>query len=430
MSTYADFLARKARVWNGAGAPVTALPEALFAWQSSIVRWALKKGRAAIFADCGLGKTFMQVAWAQAIDGPVLILAPLCVAEQTVREAARLGSTVQYAHDESQATSRLVITNYERLEKFDVSRYAGVVLDESSILKSFDGKTRTRLIETFKATPYRLCCTATPSPNDIAELANHAEFLGLQTRAEFLASWFVHDDAGWRMKGHAVTPFFRWLASWAMAIQKPSDLGYPDDGFTLPALDIQHRMIPSAAVAGSLFPELGAKGLKGRLMARMSSMDDRVKTTAALVSDAPREQFIIWCGLNDEADALTAAIPGAINVAGDDTYAEKVSAVQSFLSGETRVLVSKIRILGFGMNFQRCHRMVFVGLGDSYEQYYQGIRRCWRFGQQSPVTVDVVVSEAEQMVVENVRRKEAAARHLSERLISHMNAFEREELSA
>lgn len=431
MSTYAAFLEKKARVWTGAGIPDAPLPAPLFDWQSAIVRWALRKGRAAIFADCGLGKTFMQLAWAQAIDGPVLLLAPLCVAEQSVHEAARLGLSLHYATDDTHADAhRLVITNYERLDRFDVGRYRGVVLDESSILKSFDGKTRTKLIDTFSRTPFRLCCTATPSPNDIAELANHAEFLGLQTRAEFLASWFVHDDQGWRMKGHAVTPFFRWLASWAMAIRQPSDLGYDDEGFLLPPLTIQEQTVGAVPVGDTLFPELGAKGLKGRLMARMSSVTDRVAATARLVAQSPRDQFIIWCGLNDEAEALAEAIPGALNVTGNDTYAEKVSAVESFTSGQTRALISKIRILGFGMNFQHCHRMIFVGIGDSYEQYYQGIRRCWRFGQRSPVTVDVVISEAERIVVENVKRKEVAARELANRLISHMNAFEREELRA
>lgn len=232
--SYADFLHRKARVYTGAGLPmIPRLPSALYDWQAAIVRWALRKGRAAIFADCGLGKTFMQVSWADALNVPTLILAPLCVAEQTVTEAAKLGISVHYARDHSEAHGhRLVITNYERLEKFDPSAFSAVVLDESSILKAFDGSTRTALIQAFARTPYRLCCTATPSPNDISELANHAEFLGLMTRPEFLATWFIRigqghrttTHHGWRMKRHAVTPFYRWMASWALAASSPADL--------------------------------------------------------------------------------------------------------------------------------------------------------------------------------------------------------------
>jgi superfamily II DNA or RNA helicase len=223
---YADFLKRKQRVFHGDGITSARLSTQLYDWQRAIVRWALKKGRAAIFADCGLGKTFMQCAWAHALGCPTLILAPLCVAEQTVAEAAKLKIKVRYARNQQEADAGdelLIITNYERLDDFDAGRYSAVVLDESSILKAFDGKTRTKLIKTFQHATYRLCCTATPSPNDIAELANHAEFLGLMTRAEFLATWFVHDDAGWRMKRHAVEPFYRWLASWAIAMRKPSD---------------------------------------------------------------------------------------------------------------------------------------------------------------------------------------------------------------
>lgn len=428
--SYAAFLERKRRVV----APLRLasdpdLPSQLFAWQRSIVRWALKKGRAAIFADCGLGKTFMQIAWAQALGCRTLILAPLCVAEQTVSEAAKLGVTVRYATKEALATSaRLVITNYERLDDFDLAGYDAVVLDESSILKAFDGATRTKLIETCQAVPYRLCCTATPSPNDISELANHAEFLGLMTRAEFLATWFVHDDEGWRMKGHARQPFYRWLASWAMAFRKPSDLGYPDDGFTLPALRIEDHVLPVDGPTGdSLFPEMGGKGLSGRLASRRASLEARVGAAADLSVRAG--QWLFWCGLNTESEAI-ARLTDAVEVSGSDDYEEKVEAVRGFTDGSIRSLVSKVRILGYGMNFQHCHQAAFVGLGDSYEQYYQAIRRCWRFGQQHPVTAHVIISEAERVVVENVRRKEAAALELSAALVEHMRDFEREELAS
>ena len=436
MTTYADFLRSKQRVYTGQGIEADALPDVLYPWQRAIVRWALRKGRASIFADCGLGKTLMQVAWAQALDVPTLILAPLCVAEQTVHEAEKVGATVRYVRDAREiGAARIVITNYERLDKFDTSRFRAVVLDESSILKAFDGKTRTQLIQTFAQTPYRLCCTATPSPNDIAELANHAEFLGLMTRPEFLATWFIRVDQGlrttehhgWRMKRHAVTPFYRWLASWAIAMRKPSDLDYDDGAFALPPLHIRQRIIERPPGTGaSLFPELSVKGLEGRLAERRGALTPRVEAVKDLVADG--EQWICWCGLNTESAALARAIPDAVEVRGSDSYAEKVSAVEGFLSGRIRVMVTKSSILGFGMNFQHCARMVFVGLSDSYESYYQAIRRCWRYGQTRPVEAWIVVSEAEQLIVENVRQKEARASDLTAAIVAQMRDFEREEV--
>jgi hypothetical protein len=441
--SYLDFLSRKRRTFTGLGRQVDVLPSGLYDWQASIVRWAVKKGRAAIFADCGLGKTFMQVAWASALDVPALILAPLCVAEQTVAEAAKLGVPVQYATSQSGVTGPITITNYERLKDFDPSQFQAVVLDESSILKAFDGKTRTALIQAFSNTPYRLCCTATPSPNDITELANHAEFLGLMTRPEFLATWFIRVDAGhrttthhgWRIKRHAVEPFYRWLSSWAVALRSPADLGYDASAFRLPALQIHEEVLPiDAPVGDALFPEMGLHGLSGRLVARRTVLADRVKAIQRLTTTGKTAHggcaWLLWCGLNEEASALAEAIPGAVNVQGSDTYAEKVGAVQAFVRGDIRVLISKPKILGFGMNFQHCHHMAFVGLSDSYETYYQCIRRAWRFGQTHPVSVHVVVSEAEQMVVENVRRKEAAAGELSAALVSQMKDFERAEVGA
>lgn len=435
---YRQFLASKRRVHAGDGlsAPVK-LPGMLYPWQAAIVRWALRKGRAAIFADCGLGKSFMQIAWANALNVPTLFLAPLCVAEQTVDEAAKLGIALHYAQTPEQIKGRLTITNYERLDRFDPSLFGAVVLDESSILKAFDGTTRTRLIETFKATRYRLCCTATPSPNDISELANHAEFLGLMTRVEFLATWFVKVDQGlrtvehhgWRLKKHARIPFFRWLASWAVALRTPGDLGYDDAGYILPELLIQDTVIHAERPPdGSLFYDLAAKGIQGRMAARCASLKDRVAATADLVKRPG--QWLVWCGLNTESDALARTIPDAVNVCGSDSYSVKRAAVERFVRGDIRVLVSKVSILGFGLNFQHCHQMVFVGIGDSYEQYYQAIRRCWRFGQAFPVDVWVVVSEAETGVVKNVRRKEAAADALSRELLGEMRDVERQEICA
>ncbi len=425
--SYQEFLESKRRIWSGHAIQSAKIPSKLFDWQQAITRWALRKGRAAIFADCGLGKTFMQLAWANNIDGRVLILAPLCVAEQTVAEGVKLGIKVAYAKRGEDSHEKLTITNYERLDAFDQKDYAGVVLDESSILKAFDGKTRQKLIETFQGTPHRLCCSATPSPNDIAELANHAEFLGLMTRAEFLATWFVHDDKGWRMKGHAVTPFYRWLASWAIALNIPSDLGYEDDGFKLPPLEIYDHILQSETPSGALFPELSVTGIGGRLSARRASMADRVDTVTAMTHQGV---WVVWCGLNGESDALAESIPDAVNIQGSDSYEVKRNAVLGFVAGDIRVLISKVRIVGYGLNFQHCHQMAFVGIGDSYEQYYQAIRRCWRFGQRHPVSAHIVVSEAETAVVDNVRRKERAASAMSRDLLVHMIDFEREEVCA
>lgn len=372
----------------------------------------------------------MQVAWANAIPGRVLILAPLCVAEQTVREAATLEIPVVYAKTGLDAPhAKITITNYERLDAFDPADYAGVVLDESSILKSFDGKTRARLIETFARTRYRLCCTATPSPNDISELANHAEFLGLVTRAEFLASWFVHDDMGWRMKGHAVEPFYRWLASWAIALRKPSDIGYDDTGYRLPPLRIHEHVVDSDGASDVLFPELGLKGIGGRQKARRGSLNARLDTAVNII-DEWGCQWIAWCGLNAESAGLADVLIGAIQISGEDSYAEKVAGIQSFLNGTSRHLVTKLRIAGYGMNFQNCRKMLFMGIGDSFEQYYQGIRRCWRFGQQHPVDVHIVVGDSERAVVANVQRKERQHDDMAQGLLIHMREFEREELAS
>ncbi len=431
MTTYADFLARKTRVWHGSGVTNASILPQLFPFQQALVRWALRKGRAAIFADCGLGKTPMQLAWASQIPGRVLILAPLCVAEQTVLEGAKFGIDVQYATSQPETQgARICITNYERLAGFDPAKFSGVVLDESSILKAFDGKTRAQLIETFKDKPYRLCCTATPSPNDIAELANHAEFLGLMTRQEFLATWFVHDDQGWRMKGHAVQPFYRWLASWAIAMRKPSDIGYDDTGYELPPLTITDHVVEGGDPGGMLFPELGLKGIQGRQKARRASVEDRCQRVNDLIkADKSSGQWLLWCGLNDESDWLGEG-EDCVNVQGKDSYEVKRRAILGFVAGDIRVLVTKMKIAGFGLNFQNCHQMAFVGIGDSYEQYYQAIRRCWRFGQTHPVDAHIVVSNSERAIVSNVRRKQADADEMARQLLTHMRDFEREELGA
>ncbi len=426
---YDEFLHRKRREWHGEAVPGSGLlPTSLFPFQTKLVEWALRKGRAALFADTGLGKTRMQLAWASQIPGRVLILAPLCVGSQTIAEGEAIGVKVGEL-----GSPGIAVTNYERLHHVRPKDYAGVVLDESSILKAFDGRTRTRLIEAFQRTPYRLCCTATPAPNDTAELANHCEFLGVMTCAEMLATFFVHVDEGegrqtWRLKGHAHAAFYRWLASWGMFLRRPSDLGFSDEGYDLPLLRIHEHVVAAPSVAGAhLFDAMNLSGLSGRLRARRASLSARVLGAASLLGGP--EPAIAWCGLNDEQTAIMTLLNGTCaSVQGSDDEDAKREALGAFLNGRRRVLVTKPRIAGFGLNLQHCARMVFVGLGDSYEQYYQAIRRCWRFGQRHPVDVHLVVSEAERGIVANVQRKEREHQEVTSKMIEQMREAEQEEL--
>ena len=423
---YNAFLATKRREWSGVGVSAFTLPSSLYPFQSALSAWALRKGRAAIFADTGLGKTAMQLAWAANIPGRVLIFAPLCVGEQTIAEGQRIGVVVGGVG----SGAAIEVTNYERLHHVEPRDYAGVVLDESSILKSYDGKTRTRLIRSFAETPYRLCCTATPAPNDIAELANHCEFLGIMTRTEMLATWFVHDENGWRLKGHAHQAFYRWLVSWGIFVRRPSDLGFDDAGYLLPGLEIREQIVGTdEPVTGEyLFASMGLGGIRGRTTARRHSLKRRVDRVVELVEATPGA-WIVWCGLNDEQEAIADALDGdCVSVAGQDSEQSKRDRISAFLDGRARVLVTKARIAGFGLNLQHCHQMAFLGLGDSYETYYQSIRRCYRFGQLEPVQVHIVVSEAETGIVRNVQAKEVEARRVAEGLLDAVRAMEREEV--
>ena len=438
MTDYAGFLTIKRLAAPAAGftvAPET-LPAALFPFQRDIVRWALRRGRAAIFAGTGLGKTALQLAWAESVcrqtGGDVLILAPLAVAEQTVREGAKFGITVRHAHDGADVKTGITVSNYERLHRFDLARFAGVVLDESSILKSYDGATRTQIIEAFDRTPYRLACTATPAPNDYTELGNHAEFLGVMSRVEMLSMFFVHDGGStqdWRLKGHAEADFWRWVASWAVMIRTPSDLGYDDGAFALPPLEMGQRTVQvDWAPAGMLFG-VEATSLTDRRDARRASLAARVAEAAAIVATDPAEPWIVWCDLNAEGDALTAAIPGAVQITGSDPEETKAQRMLGFADGAIRVLVTKPAIAGFGMNWQHCARVVFVGLSDSWEQYYQAIRRCWRFGQRRPVQCYVVTSTAEGAVAANIQRKEQDADRMAAAMVEHMRDLNIEAIS-
>lgn len=429
--SYADFLQGKALRAPSSGHDVesAAVHPRLFPFQRDLVRWAVRKGRAALFADTGLGKTGMQLEWARLTGQRTLVLAPLAVARQTIREGALLGIDVAYARNQGEASDGITITNYERLGAFDPTAFGAVVLDESSILKAFEGQTRTALIEAFRATPYRLACTATPAPNDIAELANHAEFLSVMSRVEMLAAFFVHDDEGWRLKGHAREPFWRWLASWGMSVRAPSDLGYDDAGYDLPPLEVVPHLLPvDWAPEGRLFADL-PRGVTERSELRRQTIGARVAHAAALVAAEPDEQWVVWTGLNDEADAMARAIPGAVNVQGSDDPEDKADRLAAFADGTIRVLVTKPSIAGFGMNWQRCARMAFVGIGDSYEQYYQAVRRCWRFGQARPVAAHVVLTEPEGVVFANVLRKEREARDMAAELARHVAEYERAEIA-
>jgi superfamily II DNA or RNA helicase len=417
---YEQFLRNKRRAAVPVGPPAEPgdVHPLLHDWQAEIVAWAVKQGCAAIFADCGLGKTFMQLEWSRLVSDRTLILAPLSVARQTVREATKLDITARYVrHGREAQGPGIWVTNYEMADQFDPSTFGAVVLDESSILKNVEGKTRTRLTQSLAQVPYRLACTATPAPNDVAELCNHAEFLGVMPRAEMLAAYFVHDEIGWRPKGHAIGPMYQWMSTWSVAMRRPSDAGYPDDGYNLPPLNIIPELVDvDIDQEGQLFAtDLG--GIGGRSKVRRATLDARCERAAELCSRPG--QWIVWCGLNDEAATIAAAVDGAVNVEGSDTPDTKAAALEAFQDGTIRVLVTKPAIAGFGMNFQNCHQAVFVGLSDSYEAYYQAIRRCWRFGQTNPVNVHIVVSRLESQIVDNVRRKETEATQVTAELVRY-----------
>lgn len=365
--------------------------------------------------------TLMELEWARhvSVRGRVIILCPLAVAQQTIAEAARFGVDATYLRADD-GSSPIVVTNYEMLDRFDAAKFAGVVLDESSILKAYDGSTRTQIIRAFEATPFKLAATATPAPNDFTELGNHAEFLGVRSRAEMLAEFFVHDGGStqdWRLKGHAVRAFWRWVASWGAVIRSPVDLGHDGSAYVLPDLRMHEHVIESdaetARAAGVLFAT-DARTLHEQRAVRRGSIDLRVEIASRITRDV--DSAIVWCELNDESSALAAAIDGAVEVRGSDTPESKADALTRFARGEIRVLVTKSSIAGFGMNFQRCACIVFAGVSHSYEQTYQAIRRCWRFGQTRPVDVHVIRMDVERFIVENYRRKEADAARLAQEM--------------
>lgn len=426
---YQQFLNRKRIVDPMTGlANVPGLPEAMFGFQRDITSWSLRRGRAALFAGTGLGKTFMELTWGDAIaaetGGMVILFAPLAVSQQIIREAAKFGIPARLVACQADCGPGINVTNYQKMAHFDLSKFVAVILDESSILKSTDGHYRTMLIEACQTVPFRLAATATPAPNDFMELGNHAEFLGVMKYTDMLATFFTHDNGDtqkWRLKGHAETDFWKWMASWAVMLRKPSDLGYEDGAYNLPALyQIQHQVAVDYAPSldsGTLFP-MEASSLQERIAARRDTVSERVALAASITpTDRP---FVWWCNLNAESEALVKAIPGAVEVRGSDNDTEKERKLVDFSEGRIRVLITKPSICGFGMNWQHCADTGFVGLNDSFEQVYQSIRRFWRFGQTKPVTVHFVAAETEGAVVANLRRKEADAERMAAAMVLHM----------
>lgn len=391
------------------------LPSTLFAFQRDVTAWALEQGRASLFLECGMGKTPCQLAWADAVarhtGKPVLILAPLAVSYQTRAEGEKFGFEVRVAREREDLHGGVNVTNYERLARFDPSVLGGVVLDESSILKSYMGATKRALLTAFSGLPFRLCCTATPAPNDHLELGNHSEFLGVLSSHEMIARWFLPDTSSfgtYELKGHAVVPFWDWVASWARAAGSPADLGFDQAGFDLPPLDVVQEVVGVDVTAdradGHLFriPDMSATGVHQE---KRRTAGARAQRVADLVAAEPGEQWLIWTDTDYEAAELVARIPEAREVRGGDSDEQKEDGLLGFASGKYRILITKPKLAGFGMNWQNCARVAFVGPSFSYEQFYQAVRRSWRFGQTRAVRAHVVLAATEKHIWDVVSRK-------------------------
>lgn len=435
---YDDFLKQKEIKASSHGFDVSldSFHSLLFSWQKAISRWALRKGRSAVFADCGLGKTILQLTWANFVQketkAPILILAPLAVSQQTKLEGKKINVKVNIASSHSDIVNGINITNYEKLHKFDTSAFSGIVLDESGILKNMAGSMRNQLISSFCNTPYRLCCTATPSPNDYTELGNHSEFLGVMTRSEMLSMFFVNDtkDTGnWRLKGHVKdNKFWEWLSSWAIMMRKPSDIGFSDEGFDLPKLNIIEKVLDVEAKPkkGELFASI-ASTMDERRKARKDSLSIRVAEAARLVNES-KENWLVWCNFNSESEQCTSSISGAVEVTGADPIDKKERNLIDFSSGKIKCLVSKPRIAGHGLNWQIAHNMIFCGLSDSYEEFYQAVRREWRFGQKEEVNVFIIIGKQEKKVLLNIKRKEHDANQMFLSMLQHMRSLMKKEV--
>lgn len=430
---YRTFIASKSQLANAGGFVPLWVPDFLFGFQKSLAGWSVRQGRAAVFADCGLGKTAIQLVWAENVvrqtNRPVLVLTPLAVGRQTVAEADKFGvEAVQSRDGKVPASARVVVTNYEKLHLFDATAFAGVVCDESSILKNFDGVRRHDITEFMRQVPYRLLCTATAAPNDYVELGTSAEALGEMGYQDMITRFFKQetskDDLGWgrtkyRMRGHAERDFWRWVVSWSRAVRKPSDLGFDDGAFVLPPLTETEHVVPSAYLyPGELFPRT-ARDLPEQRAEAKRTLPGRCDRAAELVADTG-EPAVVWCHLNPEGDRITKAVPGAVQVSGSDSDEQKEETFAAFAAGQIRVLVTKPSIAGFGLNWQHCaHQTYFPS--HSFEQFFQCVRRCWRFGQKRPVRVDVIASEGEAGVLANLKRKAAAADAMFATLVDLMN---------
>lgn len=427
---YLEFLNNKKFVLESSGFEVDRnnLNPMLYDFQKDIVRWSLAKGRSDIFADCGLGKTPMQLEWANQVQnhtgGKIILLAPLAVASQTQKEGLKFGIETKICESQSDVIKGINITNYEKLDRFTANEFDGVILDESSILKSFTGKIRTSIIDNFSRVPFKLACTATPAPNDYMELGNHSEFTGVMTRPEMLAMFFVHDGgetSKWRLKGHAESIFWQWMASWSVFIDNPINLGYEMTGYDLPKLNIHEIIVDGTeAIMDSLT-------LSERRQARKDSLELRCKK-AAEIANSLNEQCLIWCDMNDESAMLSKLINGAVEVKGSDKPEHKSSAMLGFSDGSIKNLVTKPSIAGFGMNWQNCHNMIFTGLSDSYEKFYQAVRRCWRFGQKEEVNVWIVISAKEGCVKQNIERKQSDFKKMQKAMIELTKDITKKEL--
>jgi len=437
---YREFLSNKYRLMQPVGFETdeTKFPSKLFPWQADLVRWTCRIGRSGLFADTGLGKTPMQLAWAEQVvrheNKPVIILCPLAVAQQTVQQADKfdIGVKVSVCREMADIEKHkpdVVVTNYDRLHLFDVDDFVGVVLDEGSILKNYAGKTRTLLIDRFRKTKYRLIATATPAPNDHNELGNHAEFLGVLTRLEMLANWFKHDSGEtqkWRLRGHAERDFWRWLASWAACITAPSDLGYPDDGFALPELK-RHVHEVSAdncpPPEGQFWHTDSVSATKMHGVKRLTA-DARAAKVADLIN-GDDEQWLIWVDTDYEADAVKRAVEDAVEVRGSHKTEKKEEALFGFANGQIKRLITKPEIAGYGLNLQNCNRMAFAGMSFSFERTYQAIRRCWRYGQTRPVDAHFITSDAESTALSAVESKECAFKETRKKLIESVREHQK-----
>lgn len=426
MTSYQDFIGRKSFKPISVGFDPDLRGYPLFDFQQDIVRWACNRGRGAIFADTGLGKTLMQLTWAHQVTiktgKPVLILAPLAVSEQTIEQGAVFDIHVERLRSEVFGQG-IYITNYEQLKNVDCSQFVGAVLDESSILKGFDGRLRKLITASFEQTPYKLSCTATPSPNDLMEFGTQSEFLGIMSHTEMLAMFFIHDGkdtSKWRLKGHGRAKFWEWLSTWAVVIRSPKDYGYKAEGYDLPPLHVHEHVVESGLMEG-LLPWI-AQSLSERNHARKVSVDARVAIAAEIANSNP-DQSLIWCNLNDESQKLQLAIADSFEVFGSQKPEEKTRLLLGFSHGDVKKLVTKPSIAGFGMNWQNCNHMVFTGLSDSFEKYYQAVRRCWRFGQTRPVHVHIVSADSEGAVIANIKQKERQHNEIAKEMIACVKEF-------